>query len=127
VPTLNHSSRVIDTILNHPLIRHQGQSANDSRGTVWTFFSFTVSVQAFRSDEKGKTMTDAFLLFLQNKTFKEALLLFVQNARLKKSEKPNIPFSKLSVVVAFCFYFFFLNATCDDLIWLRLERPKSQN
>jgi hypothetical protein len=72
-------------------------------------------------------MTDAFLLFLQNKTFKEALLLVVQNARLKKSEKPNIPFSKLSVVVAFCFYFFFLNATCDDLIWLRLERPKSQN
>jgi len=53
-------------------------------------------------------MIDALLLFLQNEMFKEALLLVVQNARLKNYEKPNVPFSKLPVAVAFFFFFFFL-------------------
>jgi hypothetical protein len=52
-------------------------------------------------------MIDALLLFLQNEMFKEALLLVVQNARLKNYEKPNVPFSKLPVAVAFFFFFFF--------------------
>jgi hypothetical protein len=57
LPPFNHSSGATDTILSHPLIRHQGQSANDSLGAVLTFFLSQFQFRpAFRSDEERKTM-----------------------------------------------------------------------